>query len=72
MRRQPARPLEQPLTAALRSLSHNDGTTAAKPMSEEDRKWFFEAMAVRWRKVAEGGGLNPPAGRLRRWTRSSA
>lgn len=30
-----------------RSLAHNDGTAPAKPVSEEDRKFFFEAMAVR-------------------------
>ena len=29
-----------------RSLQHNDGTGAPKPVSEEDRKWFFEAMAA--------------------------
>ncbi len=35
------------LGTAHRSLQHNDGTAPAKPVSEEDRKWFFEAMAVR-------------------------
>ena len=44
-------PLRQ-LTAACarrgcRSLAHSDGTEPPKKMSDEDRKWFFDAMAVR-------------------------
>ena len=34
-----------PLTPT-RSLAQSDGTSSAKTVSEEDRKWFFEAMAV--------------------------
>jgi len=34
------------VVALPRSLQHNDGTGAPKPVSEEDRKWFFEAMAA--------------------------
>ena len=29
------------------SLNHSDGTAPARVISEEDRKWFFEALQAR-------------------------
>jgi hsp70-interacting protein len=50
-----------------RSLAHSDGTAPSRPLTAEDRKWFYEAMAVRppsalpSRSRPPTAALTPPA-----------
>jgi len=57
-----------------RSLAHSDGTAPSRPLTAEDRKWFYEAMAVRppsalpSRSRPPTPALTPPPVRRPRWT----
>ena len=45
---------------ARRSLAHTDGTKPSRQISEEDKKFFFDAMAVRCRQPRRLGTLTLP------------